>query len=170
MTGFARSLRSALIAAPFVLLACSDPAPPPAAPAPQPAAPQAEPAKKPEPAPEAKAEGGEAAEGGEKAKAEGGDSPAAVAEAKEIYVQRCVTCHGANGEGDGVASAALNPKPRNFQDHDWQDSVTDEHIEKIIVEGGAAVGKSVLMPGNPDLADKPEVVAAITHYIRTMKK
>lgn len=155
MTGFSRSfLRTALVVAPFALFACNEPAPPAqtpqapaAAPAPAPKAPAAA-----EKAPEAKA-GGNAAE-----------------EAKEIYLQRCVTCHGPAGEGDGIASASLNPKPRNLQDHDWQDSVTDEHIEKIIVEGGPAVGKSVLMPGNPDLADKPEVVAALTAYIRNMKK
>lgn len=157
MTGFSRSfLRTALVVAPFALFAaCTDSTPPPAAPQTPAAAPA--PAPKAAPAPEAKAP---------EAKAEG--NPAE--EAKEIYLQRCVTCHGPAGEGDGIASAALNPKPRNLQDHDWQDGVTDEHIEKIIVEGGPAVGKSVLMPGNPDLADKPEVVAALVKYIRELKK
>lgn len=95
---------------------------------------------------------------------------AAAREAKEIWTGRCVTCHGTTGKGDGAAAVALNPKPRAFGDADWQKSVTDEHIEKIILEGGMAVGKSVLMPGNPDLAGKPAVVKALRGVVRDFGK
>jgi mono/diheme cytochrome c family protein len=90
----------------------------------------------------------------------------AATEAKDIFATRCSTCHGPQGKGDGPAGVALNPKPRDFADPAWQKSVTDEHIEKIIVGGGPAVGKSPLMPPNPDLASKPDVVKALTAYIR----
>lgn len=90
----------------------------------------------------------------------------AAAEAKEIFSTRCSTCHGPQGKGDGPAGAALNPKPRNLGDAAWQKSVTDEHIEKIIVGGGTAVGKSAMMPPNPDLASKPDVVKALAAQIR----
>ncbi|MFN0061591.1 MAG: c-type cytochrome [Myxococcaceae bacterium] len=90
---------------------------------------------------------------------------AARAEAKQVFEQRCATCHGVSGKGDGAASAALNPKPRDFQDTAWQKSVTDAHIEKIIAEGGPAVGKSPLMPPNPDLTGKP-VVPALREWVR----
>lgn len=90
----------------------------------------------------------------------------AAAEAKEIFSTRCSTCHGPQGKGDGPAGAALNPKPRNLGDAAWQKSVTDDHIEKIIVGGGTAVGKSAMMPPNPDLASKPDVVKALTAQIR----
>ncbi|MFO0723060.1 MAG: cytochrome c [Myxococcota bacterium] len=95
-------------------------------------------------------------------------APAAdpVAEAAEIFKTRCSTCHGMEGKGDGPASAALNPKPRQFGDKEWQKSVTDEHIEKIIIAGGAAVGKSPLMPPNPDLEGKKDVVAALRAAVR----
>ncbi len=33
---------------------------------------------------------------------------------KVSFNLNCASCHGAKGEGDGVAAAALNPKPRNF--------------------------------------------------------
>jgi len=33
---------------------------------------------------------------------------------KKIYAAQCVLCHGANGEGDGLASTALNPRPKDF--------------------------------------------------------
>jgi mono/diheme cytochrome c family protein len=98
---------------------------------------------------------------------EQGEEPAeAQAEAQKIFATRCFTCHGANGEGNGPGSAALVPKPRNFTDASWQTSVTDDHIAKIIQYGGAAVGKSPTMPGNPDLMSKPEVVQALVAYIR----
>lgn len=100
------------------------------------------------------------------AKAPADDTAAARAEAEEIFSLRCQTCHGARGAGNGPGSAALDPKPRNFQDPEWQASVADEHIATIIQYGGAAVGKSPAMPGNPDLTSKPEVVKALVGVIR----
>ena len=93
-------------------------------------------------------------------------TPEATTEAEQIFSTRCTPCHGAQGKGDGPASAGLEPKPRNFTDPSWQSGVTDEHIEKIIVYGGAAVGKSPAMPPNPDLQAKPAVVAALRAHIR----
>jgi len=93
-----------------------------------------------------------------------------AAEAKQIFKDRCTVCHGATGQGDGEGSAALDPKPRNFTLADWQASVTDEHIHKIIVYGGAAVGKSPAMPANPDLDAKPEVVDELVKIVRGLGK
>ncbi|MEZ4361207.1 MAG: cytochrome c [Kofleriaceae bacterium] len=92
-------------------------------------------------------------------------TPDATAKAQEIFALRCSPCHGAEGRGDGAASKALVPPPRNFHDPEWQKSVTDDHIEKIIKYGGAAVGKSPAMPGNPDLND-PAVIRALRVHIR----
>jgi mono/diheme cytochrome c family protein len=108
-------------------------------------------------------------------KAEAAPAPATAAppadarkQAEEVFATRCTPCHGSKGAGDGPASAGLTPKPRNFQDPAWQSSVTDDHIEKVISYGGAAVGKSPAMPPNPDLADKP-VIPALRAYIRSLK-
>ena len=65
-----------------------------------------------------------------------------VAEAEEIYKNRCTVCHGEGGKGDGAGSAALDPKPRDFTSAQWQGEVTDDHLKKIIVYGGTAVGKA----------------------------
>jgi len=92
-----------------------------------------------------------------------------ASEAREIFTSRCVSCHGSTGGGDGPASASLNPHPRNFHDTAWQAAVTDEHIERIIVGGGAAVGKSPAMPGNPDLNGRAAVVQALRAHIRTFR-
>jgi mono/diheme cytochrome c family protein len=90
----------------------------------------------------------------------------AQAEADKIFMTRCASCHGIDGRGDGPGAANLNPKPRNYHDKAWQKSVTDEHIKKTIVYGGAAVGKSPSMAANPDLAAKPEVVNALCEHVR----
>ena len=91
-------------------------------------------------------------------------------EAEEIFSLRCTTCHGPQGKGDGPASAGLVPKPRNLQDKDWQKSVTDEHIDKIVQYGGAAVSKSPAMPPNPDLSSKPQVITALRLHVRHLVK
>jgi mono/diheme cytochrome c family protein len=96
-------------------------------------------------------------------------SEADRAQAAELFATRCTPCHGPQGMGNGPASAALTPPPRNFHDKAWQGAVSDEHIEQIIQFGGAAVGKSPGMPPNPDLVDKP-VVKALRETIRTFGK
>ncbi len=87
-------------------------------------------------------------------------------EARSLFATRCAACHGTDGSGNGPGAAGLNPKPRNYRDRAWQKVVGDEEIEKAIVYGGAAVGKSPQMVANPDLQAKPGVVAALRELIR----
>ncbi|MCG8423919.1 MAG: c-type cytochrome [Proteobacteria bacterium] len=94
------------------------------------------------------------------------DSPTMV-EAKRLFKMQCAQCHGQSGRGDGMAAAALNPKPRNYTDKAWQKTVTDQEIRDIIVKGGAMVGKSPLMPANPALEKRPELVDALVALIRS---
>jgi mono/diheme cytochrome c family protein len=96
--------------------------------------------------------------------------PDPISDAKALFKTKCVVCHGDHGAGDGPGAAALVPKPRAFADAEWQKSVTDEHIKKIILEGGPAVGKSPAMPPNPDLQGKDAVVSALVQLIRAFKK
>lgn len=90
-------------------------------------------------------------------------------EATQIFTGRCTPCHGPTGAGDGPSSKQLSPPPRDFRDPAWQAQVTDDHIENIIRFGGAAVGKSPGMPPNPDLVERPEVVAALREHVRGLK-
>lgn len=96
------------------------------------------------------------------------ESPALRAEARAVFAGRCVPCHGAAGRGDGPAGGALNPRPRNFTDKAWQASVTTGQIERIVASGGAAVGKSPLMPAQGDLAQNPELLHALALYIQEL--
>jgi mono/diheme cytochrome c family protein len=87
-------------------------------------------------------------------------------ESQDIFSQRCANCHGTDGSGNGPAAAALTPHPRNFGDGTWQHSVTDDHIRQIIVGGGPSVGKSPLMPPNPDLQGNARVVDGLLTMVR----
>jgi cytochrome c553 len=96
--------------------------------------------------------------------ATGDGEPAAAAQ--KIWATLCATCHGEQGLGDGPAAQHLDPPPRNYTDAAWQASVTDEHLAKVIVEGGMAVGLAPIMPPNPTLTDKPDVVAELVKIVR----
>jgi mono/diheme cytochrome c family protein len=109
---------------------------------------------------------GTTAPGGDAAAGSAGDG---LAEAKAEYATVCATCHGAEGGGDGVAGAALTPKPRNFHDAAWQASVDDARIIKVMKEGGAAVGLSPLMaPLGAGYSDAK--MAGMVQLIRSFKK
>jgi mono/diheme cytochrome c family protein len=91
---------------------------------------------------------------------------AARAEAQKIWKERCVTCHGPDGRGDGPGAKILPVRPRNFGDGHWKDDTSDERIAQVIVDGGRSVGLDSNMAANPDLKNKPEVVAALVELVR----
>lgn len=92
----------------------------------------------------------------------------ARSEAQRIWNDRCVACHGPTGMGDGPNARMLAVAPRRLNDPIWQQSVTDEDLATVIVQGGGAVGKSTLMAPNQDLADRPEVVEALVAFVRDL--
>jgi mono/diheme cytochrome c family protein len=94
----------------------------------------------------------------------------ARAQARNIFTERCATCHGTDGHGNGPAAANLKPKPIDFHSQNWQKSVTDDSISKAIVFGGRSVGKSGQMAANPDLENEPAIVAALVEKIRKWGK
>jgi mono/diheme cytochrome c family protein len=94
----------------------------------------------------------------------------AGAEAASLLSDRCATCHGESGKGDGPGASNLQQKPKNFHDRKWQKSVSDETLAKVIVQGGPAIGLSKSMPDNPDLINRPDVVNALIKQIRVWGK
>jgi mono/diheme cytochrome c family protein len=95
---------------------------------------------------------------------------AAEREALALWSSRCASCHGATGHGDGLGGAALAVRPRDFTSVDWQSKVSDTELHDAIVQGGAGVGKSPMMPGNPDLTGKPRVVDALLRKVRSFAR
>ena len=96
--------------------------------------------------------------------------PNQPSEAQLLFANVCSQCHGLEGKGDGPASESLNPKPRNYTDPAWQASVKDEDIKAIIVGGGQAVGKSGMMPPNPNLKGRDDVLDELVAIIRGFGK
>lgn len=53
-----------------------------------------------------------------------------------LFKANCTACHGEQGKGDGLAAAALNPKPRNFQAKDnWINGQNFSGLYKTLEEG-----------------------------------
>ncbi len=68
------------------------------------------------------------------------DDRAALAAGKTAYDNQCSACHGLGGRGDGVAAAALDPKPASFADKNYMQGLTvDCHFWRIN-EGVAGTG------------------------------
>ncbi len=91
------------------------------------------------------------------------------AQAAQVFSTRCAVCHGPNGDANIPAAKGLVPPPRNFHDAAWQQATTDAAIEDVIAKGGAALGKSPVMPPNPDLAAKPEMLRALRAHVRSFR-
>lgn len=86
--------------------------------------------------------------------------PTAIA-CPPVYAERCATCHGESGQGDGVAAQGLRPPPRSFSDAQWADTRTDAQLRAVIRDGGAAHGLSAMMLPHRDLSDA-ELDALVT--------
>jgi len=125
----------------------------PAAPAPPPAASAPEPAPAPTPAP-----------------APSAPAPTAGADAARgavHYQQLCASCHGPRGAGDGPAGQALEPRPAHHSDGAYMNALSNEHLFRVIKEGGAAVGKSPLMaPWGGALSD--DQIRDVVAFVRSL--
>lgn len=86
----------------------------------------------------------------------------AIKKAKKLYASMCVICHGNKGKGDGIAGAALSPKPANFTSKKVQ-AQTDGAIFWKLTNGNApmAAYKDILYEEQRWL---------LVNYIRTFKK
>jgi mono/diheme cytochrome c family protein len=78
----------------------------------------------------------------------------------QVFVKRCVLCHGAEGRGDGLASKGLNPKPRNFSDQSYMKTRTDAQLLEVIHKGKG------VMPRWEGQLTEAEMVAVLAHVRR----
>jgi mono/diheme cytochrome c family protein len=85
---------------------------------------------------------------------------------KQLYQQRCSPCHGPDGKANTPTAQALNPKPRDHTNGEYMNKLSNEHLAKVIKQGGAAVGKSPIMPPQADLSDQQ--IQDIIAFVRTL--
>lgn len=109
----------------------------------------------------APAQGPWVAPAGEKAKKNPLPADQKVREQGEKLARvNCVSCHGAKGKGDGVAAAALNPKPADWTSKKVQEETDGEIFWKISNGRGA-------MPPWKHLSENDRW--ALIRYIRSLK-
>lgn len=97
-------------------------------------------------------------------------SAADTARGKALFAQRCAMCHGEKGAGDGALAATMpeGQRPRNLTAGDMKYAKDDAKLSETIKKGGAAVGLSVMMPGQVDLNDKD--LASLVAFVKSLKK
>lgn len=91
-----------------------------------------------------------------------------------LYTTHCAICHGGRGAGDGIATPALNPKPRDFRDGRFYidangNNQTGEDVDlaRVILNGPATFGGTRAMIGWRDALSDQDVRDLIAH-IRTL--
>jgi mono/diheme cytochrome c family protein len=83
------------------------------------------------------------------------------------YQALCASCHGPRGAGDGPAGQNLDPRPARHDDGAYMNALSNEHLFKVIKEGGAAVGKSPLMaPWGGALSD--DQIRDVVAFVRSL--
>lgn len=89
---------------------------------------------------------------------------------KKLFTDRCASCHGAMGAGDGPVGASLPPemKPTNLQEPKRKFATDDAKFIELIKKGGASLGLSPMMPGQADLSDGD--VNSILSFVKSLKK
>ena len=84
-----------------------------------------------------------------------------------LYAERCASCHGATGAGDGPAAAALDPKPANLATVVGDQA--DDFLFWRIMEGGAVEPFNSSMPAQKGILTDDQVWQLVT-FIRTLAK
>jgi high-affinity iron transporter len=83
-------------------------------------------------------------------------------EGEGLYTQRCASCHGVTGAGDGAYARSLTKLPPEIGSVAWQMEHSDEDIANVVLNGipGSA------MPPARDMS--PAEAASLVAYVRTL--
>jgi len=87
---------------------------------------------------------------------------------KETFKLYCAACHGETGKGDGLAAAALNPKPADLANKEYMSTLSDKHIYTVIKDGGTSVGKSALMTAWGALLKEDQQIHDVAAYVKSL--
>jgi high-affinity iron transporter len=87
-----------------------------------------------------------------------------AAKGKSIYQSKCVTCHGAEGKGDGPIGAKLKPPAGNFSSPESKKKPPEE-LQKIIENG---VPKTAMVAWSKQLNETE--IQDVLAYVLTLRK
>ena len=84
---------------------------------------------------------------------------------REIYARSCATCHGENGDGDGIIE--LDPPPRDLVTMMRTEKRTDWELFVVVRDGGRALGLSPRMVGYGRLWEDQRIRDVVA-YVRSL--
>ncbi len=100
------------------------------------------------------------------------DRPARVARAQQAYLAYCAMCHGPRGAGDGEVATALRRSGivvPHLDDAARLATVGRAGVLRIVVEGGAHVGRSNVMPEWGGLVGE-SLAGDLADYVMTLSR
>jgi mono/diheme cytochrome c family protein len=80
---------------------------------------------------------------------------------RRLFGERCATCHGQDGRGDGQNAYSLDPPPPDFSAS--LGALPESGRRLIIEKGSAAAGRSALCPPWGRVLEPDEVGALLAH-------
>ncbi|NJD23604.1 MAG: c-type cytochrome [Melioribacter sp.] len=86
----------------------------------------------------------------------------AVKDGKNLFTTNCASCHGDKGDGNGPASATINPKPKNLTSKQVQEQSDGAIFWKI------TTGKPPMVSWQSALTEKQRW--SLVNYIRQLNK
>ncbi|MBX7145139.1 MAG: cytochrome c [Oligoflexia bacterium] len=96
-------------------------------------------------------------------------SRADAAKGKTSYDQRCASCHGPTGAGDGPVAASLPPGTvRNLHTGPFKFATDAAKLKELLQKGGAALGLNPLMP--PAAGASDEELGHLVEYVMSLRK
>lgn len=95
-------------------------------------------------------------------------SGAGAKRAEGLFRQYCAVCHGAAGKGDGPNAPYLDEtQPRDLTDRGYMARLSDDHLFRVIAEGGRAVDRSPFMPPFGKTLSREELRSLVS-YVRRL--
>jgi cytochrome c553 len=95
--------------------------------------------------------------------------PEATSAGSKLFIANCATCHGESGDGDGPASAGLDPKPAPLSDGEMLSDLSDAYLYWRIAEGGIADPFKSAMPSWKGIFGDEQIWQLVT-FIRSISE